>query len=172
MLASGLHAMMGFFLWCFRDARRLCPVSFRRHLRLPWWARGAGSGGSSVNKYIAITPMSDPRPSHPALRDVQLIPGGYTARFKHLFFRVTSWKFEANPWVHLSVSRRDKQTPTYADLVALKHYCIGTETIAYQILPPASAHIDFSKQIGFDVLHLWAPIDHTPLPDFGRFGSI
>lgn len=113
-------------------------------------------------------------PIHPALREVKPLSdgSGYTARFKHLFFIVTIWEQEPTQWMHSSLSRRDHQTPTYADLVLLKHYCIGDHREAYQIFPTKEKHVDFSKAIKFDVLHLWTPIEHQPLPNFGRFGTI
>ena len=113
-------------------------------------------------------------PLHPALRNLQALPdgSGYFATFAHLKFMVTDHDFEADPWIHASVSRRDKTTPTYADLAALKHYCLGDHRVAYQVFPKLDDHVDFSKSIGFDVLHLWAPVGHEPIPNFGRFGSI
>ena len=60
-------------------------------------------------------------------------------------------------WDHVSVSTPTNGTPTW-QIMAFVHesFFLPTE-IAYQYLMPVDKHIDYSKTIGFDVLHLWRP---------------
>jgi hypothetical protein len=73
---------------------------------------------------------------------------------------------DGKPWMHLSVSRRDRRVPTWDDLVAVRDLFLGRERLAVQVLPPRSQHYDAG--LGTEVLHLWAPLEHYPLPDFLR----
>lgn len=70
-------------------------------------------------------------------------------------------------WLHASMGRRDR-LPTWDELAAMKAWAIGTDRYAYQVLPPASKHVNIHPY----VLHLWAPLDgEPPLPDFTHGGS-
>lgn len=64
-------------------------------------------------------------------------------------------------WLHLSVSRRDKD-PSYFDLQRVKALFIGRERKAIQVIPPESEYYNFHPHC----LHLWSPLDRDPLPDF------
>lgn len=64
-------------------------------------------------------------------------------------------------WQHISLSRKDKM-PTYADMVAVKQKFIGDEFEAIQVFPKAEKHVNIHNFC----LHLWVPINHSPLPDF------
>jgi hypothetical protein len=79
-------------------------------------------------------------------------------------------------WLHGSISRRDRATPTYADLVTL-HRAMG-QRLAYQLFVPPEEHYslspEFTRGEAGDVLHLWAPLTGPrPTPDFrSRAGTI
>lgn len=95
-------------------------------------------------------------PIHQALRDVERWgEDGYTARFAHLRFLVTvSPQDDGKAWLHASVSRRDKQTPTWEDLGKLKHYVLGDDRYAYFVLPPIDKYVNLGP-----VLHLFHCLD-------------
>jgi hypothetical protein len=107
---------------------------------------------------------------HSALRDVSRFgPAGYSGRFKDLLFLVTADNQHGDGrwWIHASVSRRDKTLPTWADLQALKHYCIGDDKTAYQVLPAEQNYVHAPPSGGkTEVLHLWHCMDGDPLPEF------
>ena len=104
---------------------------------------------------------------HSALRDVVRGGDGYSARFDHLRFIVSeSREGDGKMWLHASVSRRDKQMPTYEDLMALKRYCIGEHRTAYQVFPSKDKHVDWAGKRGIQVLHLWSCLDGDVTPDF------
>lgn len=69
-------------------------------------------------------------------------------------------------WIHLSVSRTDRMIPTWLDLTEARDALLGRERLAVQVLPPRAEHYDSGT--GVEVLHLWAPLDGSPLPNFLR----
>ena len=70
-------------------------------------------------------------------------------------------------WLHLSVSRKNGQLPSWELLSALKDLFIGEERTAYQVLPPRHKHVNMAP-----VLHLWCCMDHDAyLPDFTAGGE-
>ena len=69
-------------------------------------------------------------------------------------------------WAHVSVSRADNTVPSWLDLVEVRDVFLGREQFAVQVLPPRAEHYD--ARTGKDVLHLWAPLDGAPLPNFLR----
>jgi len=73
---------------------------------------------------------------------------------------------DGKAWIHLSVSRRDRRLPTWEDLVTIRDVFLGAEQLAVQVLPPRSEHYDAG--LGVEVLHLWAPLESDPLPNFLR----
>ena len=98
---------------------------------------------------------------------------GYVATWKHLKFLVSDEFHRGHWWRHASVSRDDKCMPTYDDMVALKRLTIGDDREAFQIFPKSEDHIDIAgPAFGLEVLHLWSPEGKSPLPNFGRFGTI
>jgi len=68
---------------------------------------------------------------------------------------------DGKTWLHVSVSRPN-QIPDYSDLCEIKRIFIGSERKAVQVFPPESEHFNLHPYC----LHLWAPIDHDPFPDF------
>ena len=70
-------------------------------------------------------------------------------------------------WLHASMGRPDR-LPTWDELAAMKAWAIGTDRYAYQVIPPASKHVNIHP----NVLHLWAPLEgDLPLPDFTHGGD-
>jgi hypothetical protein len=69
-------------------------------------------------------------------------------------------------WAHVSVSRRDLTIPSWLDLVEVRDIFLGRERLAIQVLAPRSEHYTFGR--GTEVLHLWAPLEGTPIPNFLR----
>lgn len=68
-------------------------------------------------------------------------------------------------WAHLSVSRRDGMIPSWLDLVEVRDVLLGRGRLALQVMPPRSDHYSLA---GVEVLHLWAPLARSPLPNFLR----
>ena len=96
------------------------------------------------------------------LRDVERGVDGFRARYRHLRVICSEVKeLDGRWWRHASVSRRDRQTPTYDDLKTLKSICIGEMLTAYQVFVPTDRHVNLSE-----VLHLWACVDGPVTPDF------
>ncbi|MGC4052889.1 MAG: hypothetical protein QM757_26475 [Paludibaculum sp.] len=70
---------------------------------------------------------------------------------------------DGKPWLHVSFSRMDR-IPSYEDMTDVKDAFVGRDRKALQVLVPADQHVN----INGNVLHLWAPLEHDPLPDFRR----
>lgn len=108
-------------------------------------------------------PRIDPR-----LRDVVRGVDGYSARYNDLVFIVSEGvEQDRRWWIHASVSRRDRQMPTYDDLMALKRLTIGPNRIAIQVFVQDWRHMDIAgkRPRPVQVLHLWSPEENF-LPDF------
>lgn len=70
-------------------------------------------------------------------------------------------------WKHVSVSRRDKRLPSYDDLAWARSLVLDSDEHAYQVFPPRSEYVNMAPMLGgLEVLHLFVPIGHRPLPDF------
>lgn len=67
---------------------------------------------------------------------------------------------DGNRWLHLSVSHAER-LPSYDELAEARRAFIGGR-LAYQIFAPESEHVNIHP----NCLHMWAPVDHRPLPDF------
>lgn len=74
-------------------------------------------------------------------------------------------------WVHLSVSRRDKNMPNYSDLTYCRNEFLGEDALCYQLFAPASEHMSPGTPLGVEVAHLWHTPDRRPTPDFTRGGA-
>ncbi|HEY3493710.1 MAG TPA: hypothetical protein VGK73_03445 [Polyangiaceae bacterium] len=65
-------------------------------------------------------------------------------------------------WAHLSVSvARPERIPNWGELRWCKEYFLGDRK-AIQVLPPRAEYVNIKD----NVLHLYAPLAHDPLPDF------
>lgn len=73
-------------------------------------------------------------------------------------------EWDGEIWLHGSISRADRQYPTYPDLVDL-HVLMGRR-LAYQVFVPPEEHYT-DPVAGVEVLHLWAPLTGPRrTPDF------
>lgn len=63
-------------------------------------------------------------------------------------------------WAHLSVSAH-KRLPTWDELRHAKELFLGDRR-AMQVLPPRAEYVNINPF----VLHLYAPLEHDPMPDF------
>jgi hypothetical protein len=74
----------------------------------------------------------------------------------------TASVYDGAPWLHTSISRRDLAIPTYNQLALVKQDFVGPERLAIQLFVPEDEHVNIHP----GVLHLWTPLEHSPLPDF------
>lgn len=66
-------------------------------------------------------------------------------------------------WLHVSSSRPDR-IPNYTEMCEVKRVFVGAERLAISVYAPESEHYNAHTFC----LHLWAPIGHSPVPDFRR----
>jgi hypothetical protein len=65
-------------------------------------------------------------------------------------------------WLHLSVAgQKPARIPTWEELLWCKEHFLGDRK-AIQVLPPRAEYINMDAR----VLHLYAPLESDPLPDF------
>jgi hypothetical protein len=69
-------------------------------------------------------------------------------------------------WLHVSVSRKNGQLPSWELLSTVKDLFIGPERTALQVLPPRAKHVNMAP-----VLHLWHCLDGDVTPDFTAGGQ-
>lgn len=70
-------------------------------------------------------------------------------------------------WLHLSVSRKNHEIPSWAVMCEIKDLFIGIERTAYQVHPPRAKHISIHP----GCLHLWTSLDGDVTPDFTGGGE-
>jgi hypothetical protein len=70
-------------------------------------------------------------------------------------------------WMHLSISHRDR-LPTWDELKEIKHWILGPDTVAIQVVAPVDQHVNLHP----NCLHLWHCLDGSPIPDFRHEGQI
>lgn len=68
-------------------------------------------------------------------------------------------------WLHASVSRRSR-VPTYEDLAVLRNLFLGNRK-AVMVFPEERNYVNIHPYC----LHLFAAVDHDPLPEFSRGGG-
>src|SRR5262249_28895883 len=68
---------------------------------------------------------------------------------------------DGKAWLHVSVSRQNKQLPSWDALSEVKDLFIGPERTALQVLPPRRKHVNIAP-----VLHLWTCLSGDVIPDF------
>lgn len=73
---------------------------------------------------------------------------------------------DGKPWKHISVSRRDLRIPDYLDMQEVRRQFVKAEEHAYMVFPCRDEYVNISAKTGVEVLHLFVPIGHRPLPDF------
>jgi hypothetical protein len=69
-------------------------------------------------------------------------------------------------WLHVSVSRKNGQLPSWETLGMVKDLFIGDARTALQVLPPRAKHVNISQ-----VLHLYHCLDGEVTPDFTAGGE-
>jgi hypothetical protein len=69
-------------------------------------------------------------------------------------------------WLHVSVSRKNRQLPSWETLTMVKDLFIGDERTALQVLPPRAKYVNIAP-----VLHLWHCLDGDVTPDFTAGGE-
>ena len=69
-------------------------------------------------------------------------------------------------WLHVSVSRKNREIPTWMVMSEVKDLFIGPERTALQVHPPRSKHVNIAP-----VLHLWHCLDGEATPDFTAGGE-
>jgi hypothetical protein len=70
-------------------------------------------------------------------------------------------------WLHVSVSRRNRELPSWQAMCEVKDLFIGPERLALQLHPPRSQYVNIHP----GVLHLWSCLDDLGLPDFRAGGD-
>jgi hypothetical protein len=70
-------------------------------------------------------------------------------------------------WLHVSVSRRNQEVPSWAVMCEVKDLFIGHERTAIQVHPPREKWVNIHK----GCLHLWCCLDGEILPDFTAGGE-
>lgn len=125
---------------------------------------------------VAVAKREKRRPAIPTqLRVEHVNNDSYWGRFHDLFIICSESKEDDKRWWrHASVSRRDRQMPTYDDMKTLKRITMP-DLVAYQLFMPTDKHIDLagSGARPVQVLHLWACLDGPVTPDFSSgTGSI
>jgi hypothetical protein len=68
-------------------------------------------------------------------------------------------------WKHVSVSRRDRQLPSWGDMRKVKDAFVGPDAYAYQVFPPEALYVNIHP----GVLHLWQCLDGQAIPEFSGF---
>ena len=99
---------------------------------------------------------------HPELKVIEERDDGFSAKWNNLFMiaSITKEK-DGKEWLHASVSRLDKQLPTWEDLNSLKRLCMDEHSTALQIFPSTSQYVNL-----WEVLHLFRCLDKDVTPDF------
>lgn len=92
----------------------------------------------------------------------------YTARVSgaQMVVIIEAELHEGELWAHLSVSvhRPTPRVPTWDELKWCKDVFIGPERKAVTVFPPRAEYINHHEH----TLHLFAPLERDPLPDFRR----
>lgn len=73
---------------------------------------------------------------------------------------------DGKPWKHISVSRKDRHIPDYLDMQEVRRQFVKAEEHAYMVWPCRDEYVNMSAKTGVEVLHLFVPLGHRPLPDF------
>lgn len=70
-------------------------------------------------------------------------------------------------WLHLSLSRRDRQMPRWDDIQLMRTIFAPKDAHGYMCFPPESEYVHSpGPGISVEVLHIFYALNHRPLPDF------
>jgi hypothetical protein len=114
-------------------------------------------------------------PSGWAEMDIRMLPG-YPGRVyargyhKHALLRVIVSGMvygDGKRWLHVSVSRKNREIPSWAAMCEVKEFVLGPERTALQVHPPRSKHVSIHD----GCLHLWHCLDGDVTPDFTAGGE-
>ena len=70
-------------------------------------------------------------------------------------------------WLHVSVSRKNREIPSWQAMCEVKDLFIGPDRTALQVHPPRAKHVSIHE----GCLHLWTCLDGDPVPDFTAGGE-
>lgn len=73
---------------------------------------------------------------------------------------------DGKPWKHISASRRDGRIPDYLDMAEIRRQFVRADEHAYMVFPCRDEYVNMAPTTKVEVLHLFVPIGHRPLPDF------
>lgn len=81
----------------------------------------------------------------------------------------TQTEKDGRTWLHVSVAKPNRKTPTYEDLQQARKSFIGEDCECYQVFPPKERYVNIGP-----VLHLWSCLDQPRgvLPQFDDIASI
>lgn len=71
--------------------------------------------------------------------------------------------YDGKLWLHVSCSYPNR-LPGWLELRAVKDLFVGKQRKAVQVMPGEAEYVNIHPY----VLHLWAPLEGDPLPDFRR----
>lgn len=74
---------------------------------------------------------------------------------------------DGKDWLHVSVSRKNREIPSWSVMSEVKDLFIGPERTALQVHPPRSKHVNIHE----GVLHLWHCLAGDVTPDFTAGGQ-
>ncbi len=112
--------------------------------------------------------MSDPQPQYPKLPSsweiVKYTLDGFAATSKRGVRVIYSFEnHDEKKWIHVSCSRKTR-VPSYDDMCYVKRLFLGEDSKAIMVFAPKETHVNIHPHC----LHLYAPIDHDPLPEFSE----
>ena len=100
----------------------------------------------------------------------QLVPDYARAYAKHgrLFVLVRCAQYaDLKRWVHLSVSRKNRENPSWDAMSEVKNVFLGPDRVALQVMPRRHEHVSIHP----GCLHLWCCLDGDVTPDFTAGGE-
>jgi hypothetical protein len=74
---------------------------------------------------------------------------------------------DGKAWLHVSISRKNRELPTWPAMCEVKDLFIGPERTALQVHPPRANYVNIHEAC----LHLWHCLDGDVTPDFTLGGS-
>lgn len=102
-------------------------------------------------------------------RIIDSAPDGFTAMNNTLGLAAIvtlAIERDGKPWKHVSASRRDGRIPDYLDMAEIRRQFVRAHEHAYMVFPCRDEYVNMATKTGVEVLHLFVPIGHRPLPDF------
>lgn len=109
-----------------------------------------------------------PDPREAGWSEIERVSDGssYVRRWRGqrwVMIRSVARELDGQLWCHVSASRPDR-CPTWEEVAEVKRDAIGPSLAALQVMPRESDHVNIHP----NCLHLFAPLEDWPLPDFTR----